>query len=191
MNTKQRFDLDPNLGKISHHIPDEEINLLFPFKKFNTQGRSRRFKTSQLYRAHILAMLKGIPSFNKLCTEFKTRRAFRDFCFFRNKKFIPTKRMLSEFRDHLAPSGFGKITQLLASNLLKVVPLPQVKVSIPDATDMPANCRGFTKKNASVLENANVPGSTQLREQQKASGQRRAARALILSDIRSIPYASG
>jgi hypothetical protein len=46
------------LEKISHHIPDEEINLLFPFKKFNTQGRSREFKTSQLYRAHILAMLK-------------------------------------------------------------------------------------------------------------------------------------
>jgi hypothetical protein len=46
MNTKQRFDFDPILEKISHHIPDEEINLLFPFKKFNTQGRSREFKTS-------------------------------------------------------------------------------------------------------------------------------------------------
>ena len=65
MNTKQRFDFDPILEKISHHIPDEEINLLFPFKKFNTQGRSRKFKTSQLYRAHILAMLKGIPSFSE------------------------------------------------------------------------------------------------------------------------------
>jgi len=134
------------LEKISHHIPDEEINLLFPFKKFNTQGRSRKFKTSQLYRAHILAMLKGIPSFNKLCAEWKTRRAFRDFCLCRNKKFIPTKRILSEFRDHLTPSGFGKIAQLLASNFLNVVPLPEVKVTIPDATDMPANCRGFTKK---------------------------------------------
>jgi len=146
MNTKQRFDFDPVLEKISHHIPDEEINLLFPFKKFNTQGRSRKFKTSQLYRAHILAMLKGIPSFNKLCAEWKTRRAFRDFCLCRNKKFIPTKRILSEFRDHLTPSGFGKIAQLLASNFLNVVPLPEVKVTIPDATDMPANCRGFTKK---------------------------------------------
>jgi len=29
MNTKQRFDFDPILEKISHHIPDEEINLLF------------------------------------------------------------------------------------------------------------------------------------------------------------------
>lgn len=191
MNTKQRFDFNPLLEKISHHIPDEEINLLFPFKKFNTQGRSRKFKTSQLYRAHILAMLKGIHSFNKLCAEFKTRRAFRDFCLFRNKKFIPTKRMLSEFRDHLKPSGFEKIAQLLTSNFLNVIPLPKIKVAVPDATDMPANCSGFAKKNASVLGNANVQESTQPWERQKASGQRRVARAPILLDIRSIPYASG
>jgi hypothetical protein len=191
MNTQQRFDFDPILEKVSHHIPDEEINLLFPFKKFNIQGRSRKFKTSQLYRAHLLAMLKGIHSFNKLCAEFKTRRAFRDFCLFRNKKVTPTKRMLSEFRDHLTPSGFEKIAQLRASNFLNVVPLPEVKVTIPDATDMPANCGGFAKKNASVLGNANAQRNTQPREQQKARGQRRVDRALILSDIRSIPYASG
>jgi hypothetical protein len=140
MNTIPRFDFDPVWEKISHHIPDEEINLLFQFKKFNTQGRSREFKTSQLYRVHILAMLKGIYSFNKLCAEFKTQRAFRDFCLFKNKKVIPTKRMLSEFRDHLKPSGFGKVAQLLASNFLKVVPLPEIKVTIP------ANCSDFTKK---------------------------------------------
>jgi hypothetical protein len=151
MNTKQRFDFDSILEKISHHMPDEEINLLFPFKKFKTQGRRRKFKTSQLYRAHILAMLKGIHSFSKLCAEFKTRRAFRDFCLFRNKKVTPTKRMLSEFRDHLKPSGFGKIAQLLTSNFLNVVPLPEIKVANPDATDMPANCNGFTKKPSFVF----------------------------------------
>jgi len=74
---------------------------------------------------------------------------------------------------------------------LNVIPLPEIKVAVPDATDMPANCSGFTKKNASVLGNANVQESTRPREPQKASGQRRVARALILSDIRSIPYASG
>jgi hypothetical protein len=191
MNTKQRFDFDSIFGKISHHIPDEEIDLLFPFRKFNTQGRRRKFKTSQLYRAHILAMLKGIHSFNKLCAEFKTRRAFRDFCLFRNQKVTPTKRMLSEFRDHLKPSGFGKIAQLLTSNFLNVVELPEIKVAIPDATDMPANCNGFTKTNASVLGNANAQRSIQPQEQQRASGPRKAARVLFLLDIRSIPYAFG
>jgi len=146
MSTKQRFDLDPILEKISPHIPDEEINFLFPFRKFHTQGRRRKFKTSQLYRAHILAMLKGIPSFNKLCTELKTRRSFRDFGLFKNKKYTPPKRMLSEFRDHLKPSGFEKIAQLIAANFLNVISLPDLHVAIPDATDMPANCSGFAKK---------------------------------------------
>ena len=146
MNTKQRFDVDSILEKISPHIPDEEINFLFPFRKFNTQGRRRKFKTSQLYRAHIAAMLKGTSSFNKLCTELKTRRSFRDFCLFKSKKFTPPKRMLSEFREHLKPSGFEKIAQLITANFLNVIPLPVTKIGVPDATDMPANCSGFAKK---------------------------------------------
>ena len=48
MNTKLLLDFDPILEKIPRHLPDEEINLFFPFKKFTTQGRSRQFKTSQL-----------------------------------------------------------------------------------------------------------------------------------------------
>jgi hypothetical protein len=147
MNTNQRFDVDSILERISPHIPDEEINFLFPFRKFHTQGRRRMFKkTSQLYRAHIVAMLRGIPSFNHLCTELRTRRSFRDFCLFKSKKFIPSRRMLSEFREHLKPSGFEEIAQLITANFLSVIPLPVIKVGIPDATDMPASCSGFAKK---------------------------------------------
>jgi hypothetical protein len=191
MSTKQRFDVDPNLEQISPHIPDEEINFLFPFRKFNTQGRRRKFKTSQLYRAHILAMLKGIPSFNKLCTELKTRRSFRDFCLFKNKKSTPPKRMLSEFRDHLKPSGFEKIAQLLAANLLNVISLPDLRVAIPDATDVPAHCSGFAKKNVVVLATANAQRSTPQREPPKGSERKKVAKVPILLDTRSILYASG
>jgi len=146
-NTKQRFDVDPILEKISPHIPDDEIDFLFPFRNFNTQGRIRAFKTSQLYRAHILIMIKEITSFNKLCAEFKLRRSFRDFCRFKNKRFTPTNRILSEFRDHLKPSGFEEITRLITLVFLNTVELPFIKVAVPDATDMSANCSGFTKKN--------------------------------------------
>ena len=45
-DTKQRFDVDPILEKISPHIPDDGIDLLFPFTNSNTQGRLRAF-TSQ------------------------------------------------------------------------------------------------------------------------------------------------
>lgn len=191
MTTKQRFDVDPNLEQISAHIPDEEINFLFPFRKFNTQGRRRKFKTSQLYRAHILAMLKGIPSFNKLCKELKTRRSFRDFCLFKNKKLTPPKRTLSEFRDHLRPSGFEKIAQLIISNFLMVIPLPDIKVGIPDATDMPANCSGFAKKNAVVLATANAQRSTPQREPPKGSERKKVVKVPILLGTRSILYVSG
>ncbi len=191
MRTKQRFDVDPNLEQVSPHIPDEEINLLFPFRKFNTQGRRRKLKTSQLYRAHLLAMLKGIHSFNKLCAELKTRRSFRDFCLFKNKKLTPPKRMLSEFREHLKPSGFGKIAQLITSNFLEVLPLPEIKVGIPDATDMPANCSGFAKKNVVARVTANAQRSTPQREPPKGSERKKVAKVPILLDIRSILYASG
>jgi hypothetical protein len=191
MGTRQRFDVDPKLEQISPHIPDEEINFLFPFRKFNTQGRRRKFKTSQLYRAHILAMLKGIPSFNKLCRELKTRRSFRDFCLFKNKKSTPPKRMLSEFRDHLKPSGFEKIAHLIATNLLNMIPLPDLHVAIPDATDMPANCSGFAKKNAIVLAIANAQRSTPPREPPKGSERKKVAKVPILLDTRSILYVSG
>jgi hypothetical protein len=191
MGTRQRFDVDPKLEQISPHIPDEEINFLFPFRKFNTQGRRRTFKTSQLYRAHILAMLKAILSFNKLCRELKTRRSFRDFCLFKNKKSTPPKRMLSEFRDHLKPSGFEKIAHLIAANFLNMVPLPDLHVAIPDATDMPANCSGFAKKNAIVLAIANAQRSTPQREPPKGSERKKVAKVPILLDTRSILYVSG
>lgn len=191
MKSKQRFDLDPLLEKISPHIPDEEINFLFPFRKFHTQGRTRKFKTSQLYRVHLLAMLKGVVSFNKVCAELKTRRSFRDFCRFKNKQFLPVKRLLSEFRDFLRPSGFEKITHLITATLLQVLSLPKIKVAIPDATDMPANCRGFGKKNVPVLPHAPVGKSTPPMGQPRESERKRAVRALILWDIRSIPFAFG
>jgi len=191
MSTKQRFDVDPNLEKISPHIPDEEINLLFPFRKFNIQGRRRKFKTSQLYRLHILAMIKGIPSFNKLCQELKARRSFRDFCFFKNKKSTPPKRMLSEFRDHLKATGFEKIVQLITVNFLNMLSWPSLRVAIPDATDMPANCSGFAKKNAIVLASANAQRNIPPKELPKESERKKVAKVPILLDTRSIRYVSG
>ena len=190
-DTSQRFDVDPLLEKISPHIPDDEIDFLFPFRKSNTQGRLRTFTTSQLYRAHILTMLKEVPSFNKVCREFKYRRSFRDFCRFKNKDFTPTNRMLSEFRNYLKPFGFARITRFITLTFLNTVKLPNIKIAVPDATDMPANCSGFAKKNANALEHAIVLGNILPKEQPKVKGLKRAAKALSLLDIKSILYVSG
>jgi hypothetical protein len=190
-NTRHRFDVDPVLEKISPHIPDEEINYLFSFRRCHVQGRIREFQSSQLYRAHLLAMIKGIPSFNKLCEESKIRRSFRDFCRFPNRKMTPTNHILSDFRDHLNPFGFEKIAQLITLNFLNIISLPSILVAVPDATDMPANCRGFVKKNAHVWGIAHARKRIQLQGLQKGSEPRRVGKARILSVIRSILYASG
>jgi hypothetical protein len=68
----------------------------------------------------------------------------------------PTNHILSDFRDYLNPFGFEKIAQLITLNFLNVIPLPSILVAVPDATDMPANCRGFAKKNANVWEIAHA-----------------------------------
>lgn len=188
---KQRFDVDPLLEKISPHIPDDEIDFLFPFRNINTQGRVRAFKTSQLYRAHILTMIKEITSFNKLCVEFRYRRSFRDFCRFKNKRLIPTNRILSEFRGYLKASGFEEITRLITLIFLHTVKLPIIKIAVADATDMPANCSGFSKKNAHALDSVPAQGNIPQKERRRAEEAKRAAKAPTLWGIRSIPYASG
>ena len=99
--------------------------------------------------------------------------------------------MLSEFREHLKPSGFEKIAQLITANFLNVIPLPGIKVGIPDATDMPAKCNGFAKKNADVRAIVNAQRNTPQKGPQKGSERKKAAKALILLDIRSIPCVSG
>ena len=105
---------------------------------------------SQLYRAHILTMIKEVTSFNKVCVEVKPRRSFRDFCRFKNKKFTLIKRVLSEFRDYLKPSGFEEITRLITLSFLNTVKLPVIKIAVPDTTDMPATCSALLK-NANAL----------------------------------------
>ena len=99
--------------------------------------------------------------------------------------------MLSEFREHLKPSGFEKIAQLITANFLNVIPLPVTKVGIPDATDMPANCSGFAKKNADARAIVNVQRNTLQKGRQKASERKKAAKVIILSDIKSIPCVFG
>jgi hypothetical protein len=99
--------------------------------------------------------------------------------------------MLSEFREHLKPSGFEKIAQLITANFLSVMPLALIKVGIPDATDMPANCSGFAKKNADVRPIVNAPKNTPRKELQRGSERKKVAKVPILLDIRSIPCVSG
>ena len=99
--------------------------------------------------------------------------------------------MLSEFREHLKPSGFEEIAQLITANFLSVIPLPVIKVAIPDATDMPANCSGFAKKNADAQTIVKAKRNTPRKGPQKGSERKKVAKVPILLDIRNIPCVSG
>ena len=99
--------------------------------------------------------------------------------------------MLSEFRNHLKSTGFEKIAELMVANFLNMFSLPDLRVAIPDATDIPAKCSGFAKKNAIVLAIANVQRNIPPREQPKENERKKVVKVPILSATRSIRYVSG
>lgn len=99
--------------------------------------------------------------------------------------------MLSEFRNHLKSTGFEKIAGLMTVNFLNMFSLPDLRVAIPDATDMPARCSGFAKKNAIVLATANAQRNIPLRELPKENERKKVVKVPILLATKSIRYVSG
>jgi hypothetical protein len=190
MSLKQRYDHDPFLEEISRVIPDDALDIIFPRGFTKQKGPKDIFKTSQLFRVHLIAMFKQIPSFNKLCAEFRIRRSLRDFCKMKSKYDIPNTRILSQFRTKVGDSGLIRINDLLLLILFKVLKLPRLLIVVPDSTDLEAACRGFRKKNAIVSFLVNVPRNLVPREPKKEPVPRNPANLSILWDIRSIPFGS-
>jgi hypothetical protein len=173
-------DLDTGLDNISDFIPDNEIDFLFPKKTHRIQGPSRRLKSSQLYRAHILSMQKGIYSFKRLSEVIKHHRPYREFCLLANQHQSPTMRMFSEFRSYLGASGFQEISHLLLLMVCAVIRTPDFVVGVPDSTDLPARCQEYSKKR---LPPRGIRLSMQLRE----VARKRQVNLPILSGIKNIP----
>jgi len=190
MSLRQRYDHDPFLEAVSKVIPDAAIDTIFPKNLGKSKGRPDKFKTSQLFRIHLAAMLKQIPSFNKLCTELKIRRSLRDFCNLKNKWNVPIPRVLFEFRMKLGDSGLIRINELLLLTLFKVFKLPRLLVAVPDSTDLEAACRGFRKKNANACSLVSVRRNFLLREPKKEPAPRNPGKPFILWDIRSTLFES-
>jgi hypothetical protein len=174
------YELNPGLDSISHFIPDDEIDFLFPKKTHRVQGPSRRLKSSQLYRAHILSMQKGIYSFKRLSEVMKHHRPYREFCLLANQHQSPTMRMFSEFRSYLGASGFREISHLLFLMVCAVIGTPDFVVGVPDATDLPASCQEYSKKRL-------PPKSIRLSTRLKEVARKRQVNLLILLGIKNIP----
>jgi len=174
------YDLDPVLDSISDFIPDGEIDFLFPKRTHRIQGPSRRLKSSQLYRAHVLSMQKGIYSFKRLSEVINHHRSYREFCLMANQYQSPTMRMFSEFRSYLGASGFQEISHLLFLMVCAVVGTPDFIVGVPDSTDLPARCQEYSKKRLS-------PKGIRPRKRRKEVARKRQVNLPILSGIKNIP----
>jgi hypothetical protein len=190
MNIRQRYDIDPFLEAVSKVIPDAAIDAIFPKNFGKCKGRHGKFKTSQLFRIHLAAMLKQISSFNKLCAELKIRRSLRDFCNFKSRWDVPIPRVLSEFRMKLGDSGLIRINELLLLTLFKVLRLPRLLVAVPDSTDLEAACKGFRKKNAGASFLVIVPRNILPRALRKEPVRKNPVSLSILWDIKSIRFGS-
>jgi hypothetical protein len=153
--SRPRYSPDPELERLSRVIPDASINEFFPSNYPGKRGKPFALTTAQYYRIHLLALVKGITSFNRLCSEL--------LCQLKSIAQVPKSKTLSDFRSELGTEAFALINDLLLERLFAVISLPAVAVTAPDSTDLEASCSGRGKKNVLVWENANASADTRPR----------------------------
>ena len=144
--SRPRYTPDPALERISRVIPDAVINQFFPTNYPGKRGNPFALTTSQYYRIHLLALLKGLTSFNQLCPQLLYHQSYRRFCQIKSIDQLPKPNTLSVFRTELGAEAFALINDLLLERLFAVISLPAVAVTAPDSTDLEASCSGRGKK---------------------------------------------
>ncbi len=185
--SRPRYSPDPALERISRVIPDAAINEFFPSNHTGKLGKPFVLTTSQYYRIHLLASLKGLTSFNRLCSELLYNQSYRRFCHIKSIAKIPKPNTLSVFRSEIEPESFALINDLLLERLFSIIPLPKVTVAVPDSTDLEASCCGRGKKNVPAKKDVNVNVSTRQKEPPKATAPRSPGNPNFSWDIKNTP----
>jgi hypothetical protein len=184
--SRPRYSPDPALGRISRVMPDAAINEFFPTNHPGKKGNPFALTTSQYYRIHLLALLKGLTSFNQLCSELLYHQSYRRFCHVKSISKIPKPNTLSVFRSEIGPESFALINDLLLERLFSIIPLPEVAVAVPDSTDLEASCSGRGKKNVLAKKDVNANASTRQKEPPKATAPRNRGNPNFSWDIKNI-----
>jgi len=130
-------EIDPDLALIDTLINDAAINAALPLH-YRT-GRPP-YKPCQLVRAHLLKVLKHIPSFNKLVKELRVHRNYRWFCKLPNKKSCPSAGTLSHFRQWLTDLLRLRLLNVFIAQALKLGLLDNCSLWIADASDIESPC---------------------------------------------------
>jgi len=139
---------DPQLFAISKVMPDRVLDERFPQRRGVGSGRWREFKTSQLARMHLLTLIKGLRSFNRLCQELPHNLDFRRFCRLAPKQAPPTASCLAKFRAAFGCEGWRVLHRILLRALWQLAPASAAGIVVVDATDFPAAVRRTRKKRA-------------------------------------------
>jgi hypothetical protein len=132
------------LRTLSPYVPDRFIDQLLP--ALSGRGRRRAFSSSQLWRAHLLALLTPVHSLNLLVQMLPEQRDWRRFAHLPQQRRLPDVRMLHEFRTRAGVSGLRRINEELVTPLLPPRAAGRYHVALIDATDLPAATCGFKKR---------------------------------------------
>ena len=142
------------LERLSPHIPDDLINLLW--RRQSGSGRRRLFSAAQLFRVSLLTLLTPVHSFNLLVKLLPENRSWRSFARLRNRFQLPDVRMLHQFRARLDLAKLRCLNRHLLSPLLEGIPGSAKTIALIDSTDLPAATNGY-KKTPSVLISPSAP----------------------------------
>lgn len=173
---------DPDLFRISKVICDRWVDERWPQRRSKRQGRWQRWRSSQLVRVHILALIKGLGSFNRACKELRHNADFRRFCRVRPNESVPRADSLSRFRSCLGVKGWRCLHKELLRVVANLLSPSAAGLVLLDSTDLPAAVRRTSKKKTvRRCENASPP-----REPHEARGPAKVGSRTTSLDTRSI-----
>jgi len=136
------------LDLIDPHIPDDFINRHWHWRP--ARGQRPKFSAAQLFRLHLLVLLTPVHRFNLLLASLPEQRKWRAFAHLPNQRHLPDVRMVHEFRARMGVSGFREINDSLRQGFIEQAAGWDQTVALIDATDLPASCRGFKKKQPAL-----------------------------------------
>ena len=132
------------LTLVDPYVPDDFIN--HHWNQRPSRGPHRALSAAQLWRVHLLAVLTPTHSFNQLIALLPEQRAGREFARLSHRHRGPDVRMLNEFRARAGVTGFRAINDQLRRPWIERAAGWSQAVALIDATDLPAPCGGFKKK---------------------------------------------
>ena len=146
---------DPELFQISKVMPDRWIDANWPQRRGPGKGTWQTWRTSQFVRIHLLALVKKLGSFNRVCKELRHNIDFRRFCRLRSNDPVPSSAALSNFRGYIGLQGWQRLHAYLLGTIAELFVPSAAGIVVLDATDLPAAVRRTSKKN-SVLRSRNA-----------------------------------